>query len=220
MKIKATELLRSSQSWDGASLPAYPFCHPELVATRMVFPIGAKTGWHHHTVINYGIVEQGALTIVCEDGRERTFRQGEAIVEVVGTIHRGENRGNTPVILNMFYVSTPGQDITIQHPDFVWAADVTPTVTPTKHELLSPAMRMDKRVQKLVLAIGRNVLTRKQIMACMGLKEKSRQAFIDNYYKPANDQCLIEFAWPGTPSKPVQAYRLTPLGIELFNQLT
>ena len=39
-------------------------------------------------MINYGIVEQGELTIVCEDGYERTFHAGEAIVEVVGTIHR------------------------------------------------------------------------------------------------------------------------------------
>lgn len=117
MNIKTTELLRSSQSWDGAALPDYPSGRPELVVCRMVFPVGAKTGWHHHTVINYGIVEQGELTIVCQDGTEQIFHQGEAIVEVVGTIHRGENRGATPVILNMFYVSVPGQTITIQHPE-------------------------------------------------------------------------------------------------------
>lgn len=67
-------------------------------------------------MINYGIVEQGELTIVSEDGNERTFHEGEAIVEVVGTIHRDENRGNKQVILNMFYVSEPGQTITVQHP--------------------------------------------------------------------------------------------------------
>lgn len=119
MKIKSTELLRSSQSWDGANLPDYPSGKPEMVVNRMVFPVGAKTGWHHHNVINYGIVEQGELTIVCADGSQHTFRRGEALIEVVGTIHRGENRGNEPVILNMFYVSTPGQEITVQHPDFV-----------------------------------------------------------------------------------------------------
>jgi len=116
MEIKSTELLRSSQAWDGSALPDYPSGSPELVVCRMVFPVGAKTGWHHHTVINYGIVEQGELTIVCQDGTERTFREGEAIVEVVGTIHRGENRGAKPVILNMFYVSTPGLTITVRHP--------------------------------------------------------------------------------------------------------
>jgi quercetin dioxygenase-like cupin family protein len=112
MEIKSTELLRCTQAWDGSALPDYPSGRPELVVKRMVFPIGAKTEWHHHNVINYGIVEQGELTIVCEDGREHTFRQGEALVEVVGTVHRGENRGDKPVILNMFYVSAPGETIT------------------------------------------------------------------------------------------------------------
>jgi len=116
-EINTTELLRSSQSWDGMELPAYPAGKPELIVKRLIFPIGAKTGWHHHTVINYGIVEQGELTIVNLDGSEHTFHEGEALIEVVGTIHRGENRGPQPVILNMFYVSTPGQEITIQHTD-------------------------------------------------------------------------------------------------------
>ena len=98
-------------------MPAYPAARPELIVNRTVFPAGAKTGWHHHTVINYGIIEQGELTIVCQDGTERTFRQGEAMAEVIGTVHRGENRGEEPVILNMFYVSTPGTEVTVQHPE-------------------------------------------------------------------------------------------------------
>ena len=115
--IQSSELITTSKSWDGASLPDYPAGRPELKVTRMLFPVGAVTGWHHHTVINYGIVEQGDLTIVCQDGTEHTFLQGEPLVEVVGTIHRGENRGNKPVILNMFYVSEPGTEVTIQHPE-------------------------------------------------------------------------------------------------------
>ena len=117
MDIKTIELLRASQTWDGAALPEYPAARPELIVNRTTFPVGAKSGWHHHTVINYGIVEQGDLTIVCQDGSERTFHEGEALVEVVGTIHRGENRGTKPVILNMFYVSAPGIEVTIQHPE-------------------------------------------------------------------------------------------------------
>ena len=117
MTIKTTELLRTSESWDGAALPAFPAAKPELRVLRLVFPAGAKTGWHHHPVINYGIVQQGELTIVCQDGSEKTFHEGEALVEVVGTIHRGENRGTKPVILNMFYFASPGAEITIQHPE-------------------------------------------------------------------------------------------------------
>ena len=50
-------------------------------------------------------------------GMGRTFREGEALVEVIGTVHRGENRGNKPVVLVMFYYSESGQQITIQHPE-------------------------------------------------------------------------------------------------------
>ena len=117
IEIQTTELIRTSQSWDGVQLPDFPKGKPELTVLRMTFPIGAVTGWHHHTAVNYGIVEQGELTIVCQDGNERTFHEGEALVEVVGTIHRGENRGKKPVILNMFYFAEPGQVLTIQHPE-------------------------------------------------------------------------------------------------------
>ena len=215
MNIKSTELLRTSQTWDGAALPAYPSERPELRANRMIFPVGAKTGWHHHTVINYGIVEQGDLTIVCQDGNERTFHQGEAIVEVVGTIHRGENRGNKPVILNMFYVSSPGIEVTIQHPEL----EEQPKIEEPK-PLQKPVPRADARIQKLVRIVGKQVLPRRQLIADLGLKQKSRKSWLENYLWPATEQGLITFAYPLSPNKPEQAYKLTAKGLDLYNQLT
>jgi len=115
--VQTTELLRTSQSWDGAEMPDYPKGRPELVAIRYVFPPGKKLGWHHHDVMNYGIVEQGELTIITLDGKEKTVCKGEAVVEMVGTIHHGENRGSVPVILNMFYLSQKGQPLSVPHPE-------------------------------------------------------------------------------------------------------
>ena len=83
--IKTTELIRTSQSWDGAMLPDFPQGQPELRVIRLDFPIGAKTGWHHHSVVNYGIVQQGDLTIVCQDGTEKTFHEGEASFSICST---------------------------------------------------------------------------------------------------------------------------------------
>lgn len=214
-EIKTTELLRSTQSWDGVALPNYPQEHPELVVSRMVFPVGAKTGWHHHTVINYGIVEQGELTIVCPNGDEHTFHEGEAIVEVVGTIHRGENRGAKPVILNMFYASTPGQTITIQHPEITDVFQPKATV----RRQLSSTERVDARWQKLILVIGKQALPRKQIIAELGLRQTGRRNFIDNYLRPAEAKGYVTFAFPNSPNKPGQAYRLTAAGLELLDQL-
>jgi len=116
-EIKIIELARTSQSWDGAELPDYPAGKPELVVRRYVFPRGSKLGWHHHPVINYGILQQGELTIIGLNGEEKTVRAGEAVVEMVGTIHHGENRGDKTVVLDMFYISQNGTPIAVQHPE-------------------------------------------------------------------------------------------------------
>lgn len=217
--IKTTELIRTSQSWDGAQLPDFPQGLPELRVVRLDFPIGAKTGWHHHTVVNYGIVQQGDLTIVCQDGTEKTFHEGEALVEVIGTIHRGENRGTKPVILNMFYFSEPGVEITIQHPE---KACENEKIAPEQivKDQPKPVNKMDARVQKLLLVIGKQALPRRQIMTDLGLRQKSRKSLIDNYLKPAYYQGYIDFAYPNSPNKPEQAYKLTTKGLDMYQILT
>ena len=85
-EVKTAELLRTNQSWDGALLPDYPEGEPELVVMRYEFPAGQKLGWHHHPVMNYGIVQQGELTIIGLDGKEKVVHEGEAVVEMVGPI--------------------------------------------------------------------------------------------------------------------------------------
>ena len=57
--VKSEELIRTSQSWDGVELPDYLQGRPELVAVKYEFPAGQKLGWHHHPVMNYGILVQG-----------------------------------------------------------------------------------------------------------------------------------------------------------------
>ncbi|MBP1531245.1 MAG: cupin domain-containing protein [Bacteroidaceae bacterium] len=115
--VKSEELIRTSQSWDGVELPDYLKGRPELVAVRYEFPAGKKLGWHHHPVMNYGILVQGELTIIGQDGKEKTVHEGETVVEMVNTIHHGENRGSKPVILYMFYLSQKGLPLAVQHPE-------------------------------------------------------------------------------------------------------
>ena len=115
--VQSNELIRTSQSWDGVELPDYLQGRPELVAVKYEFPAGQKLGWHHHPVMNYGILVQGELTIIGQDGKEKTVHEGEAVVEMVNTIHHGENRGTKPVILYMFYLSQDGKQLAVQHPE-------------------------------------------------------------------------------------------------------
>ena len=116
-KVENKELIRTSQSWDGVELPDYLQGRPELVAVKYIFPAGQKLGWHHHPVMNYGILVQGELTIIGQDGMEKVVHEGEAVVEMVNTIHHGENRGTKPVILYMFYLSQKDLPLTVQHPE-------------------------------------------------------------------------------------------------------
>ncbi len=116
-QVVSTELIRTAESWDGVDLPDYLEGRPELVAVKYEFPAGQKLGWHHHPVMNYGILVQGELTIIGQDGKEKTVHEGEAVVEMVNTIHHGENRGTKPVILYMFYLSQEGLPLAVQHPE-------------------------------------------------------------------------------------------------------
>ena len=62
----------------------------------------ARTG--STTIVdNAGVVLQGELTVVAENGLSKTFSAGSGIVELVNTFHYGENRGTVPVDLAMFY---------------------------------------------------------------------------------------------------------------------
>ena len=116
-QVQSTELIRTSQSWDGVELPDYLCGRPELVAVKYVFPAGKKLGWHHHPVINYGVLVEGELTIIGQDGQKKVVHEGEAVVEMVNTIHHGENRGTKPVVLYMFYLSQKDKPLAVQHPE-------------------------------------------------------------------------------------------------------
>lgn len=115
--VQSLELLRTSQSWNDVDLPDYPQGQPELVAVKYVIPPGKKLGWHHHVAMNHGVLVQGELTIIAQDGQTKVMRAGEVVVEMVDAIHHGENRGTEPVILYMFYLSQKGMTLTVQHPE-------------------------------------------------------------------------------------------------------
>ena len=114
-KVESNELIRTSQSWDGVELPDY--LQGELVSVKYVFPAGKKLGWHHHPVMNYGVLVQGELTIIGLDGKKKVVHEGEAVVEMVGTIHHGENLGKKDAILYMFYLSQKDLPLAVQHPE-------------------------------------------------------------------------------------------------------
>ena len=114
-EVVSTELLRTNQSWNGVELPDYPLGKPELVAVKYVIPAGQKLGWHHHVAMNHGVLVQGELTIIGLDGQTKILNEGEVVVEMVDSIHHGENRGTQPVVLYMFYLSQKDFPLSVPH---------------------------------------------------------------------------------------------------------
>lgn len=114
--ITAAVLAKSSTSWDGAALPAYPTGTPEISVLRITIPAGAKLPMHKHPVINAGVLLSGELTVVTEDGKTLLLKAGDAIVEVVNTWHYGQNTGTGPAEIVVVYAGTPGTPITVLKP--------------------------------------------------------------------------------------------------------
>ena len=98
-----TRVAETASSWDGAPLPAYPAGRPQVTILRATIPPHATLPRHTHAVVNAGVILRGELTVVSDNGTERTFRAGEGIVELVGTVHYGENRGDGETEMVMFY---------------------------------------------------------------------------------------------------------------------
>jgi hypothetical protein len=69
------ELVKTTQSWDGKVLPAYPQGKPEITILRITIPPGTRLDTHTHPVINAGVLMSGQLTVVTADGKRCTSGQ-------------------------------------------------------------------------------------------------------------------------------------------------
>ncbi len=110
----ATCLAESSSSWDGSALVAYPAGKPQVTIMRTVIPPHTVMSMHRHAMINAAVVLRGELTVIAENGASHVFRAGDGIVEVVGTVHHGENRGDEEVDMIAFYAGEVGQPVSEQ----------------------------------------------------------------------------------------------------------
>jgi quercetin dioxygenase-like cupin family protein len=112
-KTEVTTLAESSKSWNGIDLPNYPTEKPKITVLKITIPPHAKLSVHKHLVINAGVLIKGELTVI--DGQNNTLqlKAGDALVELVNTYHYGENKGNTPAEIIVFYAGAEGVPITV-----------------------------------------------------------------------------------------------------------
>jgi len=110
------QLIKTTQSWDGKCLPAYPQGKPEITILRISIPAGAQLKTHSHPVINAVVLISGQLTVVTTDGKTLHLKAGDPFVEVVNRLHYGINQGKVPAELVVFYAGVTNTPITVAEP--------------------------------------------------------------------------------------------------------
>lgn len=111
--VQVETLVRSDRSWNGALLPALPAAQAEVTVLRITVPAGVRLQRHLHPVINAGVLLQGRLRVEADDGTSLLLNPGEALVEMVDTVHRGVSLGPEPAVIVVVYVGPKGTRTTV-----------------------------------------------------------------------------------------------------------
>lgn len=111
--VKATTVLKTETTWDGAPI-AYPPGPAQVTGMVVEIAPGGETGWHMHPVPSFGMVLEGELEVQLKNGNRRSLKAGDAIAEVVGTLHNGRNTGAVPVKIVVFYAGAVGQRTSVK----------------------------------------------------------------------------------------------------------
>lgn len=85
--------------------------------------------------------------------------------------------------------------------------------------IMNTKIKNNERLERLVLTIGNESLPRRELIAALGLRQKARRNFCDNYLTPAIGQGYVKMQFPDIPSSPIQSYRLTANGFDLLAEL-
>ncbi len=106
--IKASTILKTETSWDGQPIE-YPTGKAEITGMVVEIAPGGETGWHSHAAPSFGMILEGELEVQLKTGEVKHLKSGEALAEVVNTLHNGRNVGSIPVKLVVFYAGAVGQ---------------------------------------------------------------------------------------------------------------
>jgi quercetin dioxygenase-like cupin family protein len=104
-EVKVSTVLKTETSWDGKPIE-YPSGEAEITGMVIEIAPGGETGWHLHPVPSFGMVLEGELEVQLKNGAVKRLKSGEALAEVVNTLHNGRNVGSVPVKLVVFYAGS------------------------------------------------------------------------------------------------------------------
>lgn len=111
--VRVSTVLNTKSSWDGTPIE-YPAGKPEVTGMLVEIAPGGETGWHSHPVPSFALVLEGELEVKLKSGAVKRLQAGEAVAEVIHTLHTGRNVGPVPVKLVVFYMGLDGQKQTVR----------------------------------------------------------------------------------------------------------
>lgn len=75
-------------------------------------PAGVTLPWHYHPVINAAVILDGTLELKSKNGMRQQYEPGDALVEVVNTLHSRKALGPKDLHL-IVYAGEKGEPTTI-----------------------------------------------------------------------------------------------------------
>jgi quercetin dioxygenase-like cupin family protein len=112
--ISVKQLVKTTKSWNGTTLPAYQTGQPEVTILQISIEPNTKLPIHEHPVINAGILTKGELTVHTLSGKTLHMKAGDTIVECVDTWHYGANEGTNVAEIIVFYAGITNEAVTIK----------------------------------------------------------------------------------------------------------
>lgn len=86
-------LLQSETTIIGQQI-VYPDGPAQITAAIVTMQPGQVTGWHRHEVPLTGHMLEGELTVDYGEDGIRVYREGDTLIEALGSRHNGENTGD------------------------------------------------------------------------------------------------------------------------------
>jgi quercetin dioxygenase-like cupin family protein len=112
--VRVETLAKSDQAWNGERLPPYPSAQPLVSVLRITIPAGVTLARHHHPVINAGVLLQGRLEVISDQGERLELKAGDALIEVVNQVHYGKSLGPEPAVIVVVYAGAQGVPTTVR----------------------------------------------------------------------------------------------------------
>jgi len=111
--IQVETLIKTTQSWDGESLPPYAEGQPEVTILRITIAPGTALPEHKHPFMNAGVLLRGRLLVKKDTGETLQLEAGDSLAEMVETWHYGSNNGKEPAEILVVYAGIEGQPVTV-----------------------------------------------------------------------------------------------------------